>query len=153
MIKTYSEIYILLKNKKSIDNLYLTKNFLWKEVLVNQTELPSLIVLQNLFKITTVLQKYRDTIFKNRTIKITSGWRSINYNLKIGGAKKSKHIEGKALDFIVEDLTPKQVQKLLDPIFLGQLEYAPSWSHISKGPLLRFDDKNRVYKVGEYFNK
>jgi hypothetical protein len=57
-----------------------------------------------------------------------------------------------ALDFVVANMTPKQVQKILDPIHRGGLEYAPTWTHIDIRPIkIRFDAMGKVYKAGEYF--
>lgn len=111
-----------------------TSAFLWTELLVNQTEIPDLQVLENLLKIATLLQKYRDTLFKGAYVTITSGWRSLTYNKKIGGAAQSFHIKGMALDFTVSGLSPTEVQKMLDPIHKGGLEYASTWTHIDIRP-------------------
>lgn len=120
---------------KGLDkDFYCTENFAWHELLKNQTELPSLAVLNSLYKIAVILQKYRDTIFGHAPITITSGWRSESYNKKIGGAKNSYHVKGMALDFVVTGFTPQQVQKLLDPVFIGGMEYAPTWTHLDTRP-------------------
>jgi len=107
---------------------------LWAELLVNQTEIPSLQVLENLLKVAALLQKYKDTLFKGAPVTITSGWRSFNYNKKIGGAPQSYHVKGMALDFTVSGISPAEVQKILDPVHKGGLEYAPTWTHIDIRP-------------------
>ncbi|MCT4593195.1 MAG: D-Ala-D-Ala carboxypeptidase family metallohydrolase [Anaeromicrobium sp.] len=43
------------------------------------------------------LQKFRE--WYGRTMKINSGYRTTTYNSKIGGAPKSKHMQGIATDF------------------------------------------------------
>ncbi len=125
-------------------NLLATKNFRWKELLINQTEVPSLAVITNLFKTACLLQKYRDLILEKSPIIITSGWRSEKYNKKIGGAANSYHIQGMALDFVCTNLSPQEVQKRLNPVHYGGLEFAPTWTHIDiRKERVRFDIKGK----------
>lgn len=113
---------------------YVTANFSWKEVLVRQLEWPELTVLENLLKVTQVIQKYRNTVFKNHPVRITSGWRSAKYNKRIGGAQRSYHVKGMALDFQVSGFTPAEVQEILNPMHKGGLEFAQAWTHIDIRP-------------------
>jgi len=139
MINTPERVLVLL-NKESRDLGYCTPNFCWTELLIKQTEIPSLGVLKNLKTIATTLEGYRNKYFKNKPITITSGWRSVSYNGKLGGAPHSYHCKGLALDFVVAEFTPKQVQKVLDPIHGGGMEYAPTWTHIdARGHKARFN--------------
>lgn len=134
--------------------LLATDNFRWDEVLRNQTEIPSLEVLNNLLSITKVLQRYRASLFNNKSITITSGWRSLNYNQKTPGASpRSYHIKGLALDFKVAGLTPLEVQRKLDFVHNGGLEFAPTWTHIDLGTKRRFDNKNNPYKDIKEFER
>ena len=52
--------------------------------------------------------------FFNAPIKINSGYRSPNYNKKVGGAKNSQHLKGKAADIVVKGFTPKQVADAIE---------------------------------------
>lgn len=73
----------------------------------------------NLYTLADVLQQLRKSVFKNKPIVISSqgGWRDRTTQLgliKKGlGAKKSQHELGKAVDFNVVGLNPKEVQLLL----------------------------------------
>lgn len=117
------------------------KNISWNEFLINQHEKPSFEILKNLYNVAVKLQNYRSTIFQNRSILITSGWRSALYNKKIGGSKNSFHKVGLAVDFNVKGLSPQDVQSRLDKIHIGGLEYAPTWTHIDlRGYKARFND-------------
>jgi len=58
------------------------------------------------------LQMFRYVI--GRPIIITSGYRCPEHNRAVGGAPKSKHMEGIAADIRVEGMTPKQVAELAD---------------------------------------
>jgi hypothetical protein len=121
---------------------YCTTHFSWNELLGNldaQGEIPQIQVLENLIRIASVLEIYREKCFKGNPIIITSGWRSKSYNRTIGGATASYHIIGLALDFNVKGFTPKQVQEILDSIHAGGMEYAPTWTHIDlRGYKARF---------------
>lgn len=113
----------------------ISKNFTYGEVLIHQTDVPTLDILKNLQKTCFTLNKYRDTLFGGNKIKITSGWRSPRYNkqLRDKGYKtaiNSFHIKGMALDFIVDTFDPKEVYEILDKVHLGGLENAPTWTHI-----------------------
>ena len=140
MIKTPLDIGNFIKDKdiKYIPNdWHITEDFTWNEFLIKQTEKPNLRILLNLKIIADVLQRHRGILKK--PITITSGWRSESYNKKIGGAANSYHVQGLAVDFVVKDYTPQEVQKRLDPIHNGGMEYAPTWTHIdARGKKARF---------------
>ena len=149
MIITAEQFY----SYKGAKTPWVTKNFMWSELLTKQTEKPSLKVLKNLEIVAKKLQILRDSVFGGRSVTITSGWRSSAYNIKLGGAKQSYHVDGMALDFVVEGLVPKQVQKILDGIWNGGLEFAGTWTHIDTRPYIaRFDEHNKVYVKGQYFS-
>ncbi len=47
--------------------------------------------------------------FNNKPIKILSGYRTLSHNLKIGGAKNSQHMEGRAVDIQIQDVPARKV--------------------------------------------
>lgn len=47
----------------------------------------------------------------NKRVKIKSGYRCVSHNKAIGGAPKSRHIVGDAVDFIVREVPTKEVYK------------------------------------------
>ena len=47
--------------------------------------------------------------FWGRPVKILSGYRTQEYNTKIGGAPKSQHKEGRASDIQIDGISPKEV--------------------------------------------
>lgn len=49
----------------------------------------------------------------NKPITITSGYRTPEYNAKIGGVKNSQHTKGTAADIKVSNVPAKEVQKYL----------------------------------------
>jgi len=123
-----------------------TKHFDFEELLINQTEKPSIEILHNLKKVAQFLEVYREKIFKNQPIKITSGWRSPEYNKKIGGAENSMHCKGLAVDFLAPaGFTVRRCYELLDIAHQGGLERANTWVHIDLRPtVIRFDNNNKI---------
>ena len=65
-----------------------------------------------------VLQDVRDHF--NAAILITSGCRCKRYNTAIHGAKKSKHMEGRAADIQVAGISPSEVQAYLISKYKGR---------------------------------
>lgn len=49
----------------------------------------------------------------NKPVNVTSGYRTPEYNTKIGGVKNSQHTKGKAADIKVSGIPAKEVQKYL----------------------------------------
>lgn len=47
----------------------------------------------------------------NKRVKIKSGYRCPKHNKQVGGAPKSRHIVGDAADFVVREVTTKEVFK------------------------------------------
>lgn len=159
-IVTPEEIFNIINQKGyPLDkDLYCTDNFAWYELLVSQTELPTLLITNNLKSIATVLQSYRNTIFGNRPIVITSGWRSPGYNKmlqKIGynAANKSQHCLGTALDFKVIGIDCNVAYNMLDKVHFGGVEKTGgNWNHIdNRGKNIRFNSKNKI--MPDHYNK
>lgn len=75
-------------------------------------------------------------LLDSRPLYITSWFRSYALNLAIGGANKSQHANGEAVDFYCPGFgTPRQIalelQKHKDVIQYDQLILEPTWVHIS----------------------
>ena len=114
--------------------------FVWKEVLwLSRWELAAFPdeekISWNLVKITRKLDIIRRDL--GRSVRITSGWRPPKYNKEIGGALKSYHMRGMALDFQVANMTTVDVRKILFPR-LGELglrmeKHWGDWMHIDTG--------------------
>lgn len=93
--------------------VYCTENLLWAELLVNQDQVPSLLVLENLACVASRLQAFRDTVLGGSQVIVTSAWRTPDHNKSIGGAPLSKHVLGCAIDFCAVKMPPSKVQFLL----------------------------------------
>ena len=62
------------------------------------------------------LEKLREAI-GGKPIKVTSGYRSPDYNKRVGGAVKSQHLSGMAADIMVEGMSAKQIAEVAKGIF------------------------------------
>ena len=64
-----------------------------------------------------ILEEVRQHFMK--PVTITSGCRCANHNYRIGGAKDSQHIYGRAADIQVKDTPPEKVYEFIDGRFQG----------------------------------
>jgi uncharacterized protein YcbK (DUF882 family) len=91
------------------ENQMLTKNFSKAEVscrCCGKTEMQP--------EFMAVLQKLRDIV--KFPLVITSGYRCIKHNKKVGGALTSKHLQGRAVDIDTTGLTAHQRKTLIEAI-------------------------------------
>ena len=128
------------------NNVYVTENFTWNEVLrtdARNIDMPSRQVLENLKTSANVLQNYRNKVGK--AITITSSWRTPTEQKALINAYKEKkaqnkpvgrpsetslHMEGLALDFIVDGVKPLSVYEHFDKTLMGELEKSPIYTHV-----------------------
>lgn len=111
----------------------LTKNFSLEEFKCKDgSDMPNN-VLSNITELAKNLQVLRDTL--NKSIKITSGYRSPEHNAKIKGAKNSQHVKGTAADIKISGMTPKEVALVIERLIesgkmkQGGIGIYPSWIH------------------------
>lgn len=81
-----------------------------------------------------LLQAVRDHF--GRPVTITSGLRCRKHNTRAGGAPASYHITGKAADFVVRDVRPREVYRWLAAEVAGRygvMEYK-GWVHVDVRP-------------------
>ena len=65
-----------------------------------------------------VLQDIRDHF--NRPVTITSGYRTMTHNKKVGGSPKSQHLYGTAADIQVKDTPPEFVAQYAETLLAGR---------------------------------
>ena len=101
--------------------MVLTKNFNSSEFACKDgTSVPSAL-LSNLQVLAENLQVLRDDLAA--PITISSGYRTISHNRKIGGAKNSYHLRALAADIVVKGYTSDQVyKKILQLIKNGKMK-------------------------------
>ena len=92
----------------------MTNNFSLKEFESRDgSKMPSNVYL-NIVKLVGQLQFLRD--YTGRAITVNSGYRSPEYNAKIGGVKNSQHLLGKAADITIEGLKPAEVYRIINEL-------------------------------------
>lgn len=79
------------------------------------------------------LQKLRDSICK--PIIINSGYRTESYNKKVGGAKKSYHMQGKAVDIRVNGMKPKEIAKIAEKKGFTGIGIYKNFTHLDIRPV------------------
>lgn len=107
-------------------------NFTWAEATKNGQRIPvNKSVVDRVLSIADVMQEVRE-VLGCRPIMVTSWYRDPVTNRRVGGASRSQHIGGGALDFKVKGLHPSEVQRQLDPWWgsRGGLASASTFTHI-----------------------
>jgi len=75
-----------------------------------------------------------------KPIKISSGYRTLNYNRKIGGAQASQHMQGRAADIFIPGVNPSALYNRIKSlhsqglIILGGIGSYPTFTHIDTRP-------------------
>lgn len=132
----------------------LSKNFTLEEFLISQTATrhgidmtPSDFVKHNLEELcVTCLQPLRDEVGVG--IYISSGFRPLELNGRIGGSKTSAHITGSASDFRVTNQTPFETATLIVEMglpFDQVIQEFGRWVHLGIADILR-GEKLTAYK-------
>lgn len=131
------------------DNWYITENFKWREVFVNEMKsdgVPTLEVFNNAYELAKVLQQARTKIGK--AFNVHCWVRQIPHNKRAGStAERSPHINGRAIDFDVTGMTPAAVRaKLLTLNLPIRIEAnTPTWIHIDVGNSYTNDYKYGIF--------
>lgn len=99
----------------------LTENFKLKEFDCRDgSEMPPH-VFKNVVSLSVALQEIRDCV--GYPIKITSAYRSLEYNKIIGSKDTSQHVLGKAADLQVKELIPIELYETIEALI--EMEYIP----------------------------
>ena len=89
----------------------ITKNFALSEFRCKDgTDVPD-DLMDNVQLLCENLQVLRDHIGK--PIRVISGYRSPKYNRRIGGARRSQHMQAKAADIKVTGMSPAEVKEVI----------------------------------------
>lgn len=107
-------------------------NFSWAEATKGGTRIPvNKKIVQNILRIADTMEEIR-SLFGDRPITITSWYRDPVSNRRVGGASRSQHLTGGAVDFVIAGVHPSEVQRRLDPWWgsRGGLASASSFTHI-----------------------
>jgi hypothetical protein len=107
-------------------------NFSWAEATKNGTRLPvNKSVVDGIIKIAKGMQEVR-AYLGNQPITVNSWYRDPVTNRRIGGAPQSRHLSGDAVDFVVQGISPREVNRRLESFWgnRGGLASASVFTHI-----------------------
>ncbi|WP_053954675.1 YcbK family protein [Inediibacterium massiliense] len=107
-----------------MNNVYISKNFKLKEFECRDGS--HLVKVDE--KLIILLQILRDRVQK--PIIITSGFRTEKYNQRVGGAKKSQHLLGRAADIKVPGVYPDEVAKIAKEIGFKGIGVYKNFTHV-----------------------
>ncbi len=105
-------------------SMKLSKNFTLKEFACRDG---SEIIMVD-YELIDLLQQLRDTLGKS--VRITSGYRTVTYNKECGGISTSHHLTGKASDIKVSGMTPLELAKAADRIGFKGIGVYPTFTHV-----------------------
>ncbi|OKH16916.1 D-Ala-D-Ala carboxypeptidase family metallohydrolase [[Limnothrix rosea] IAM M-220] len=111
-------------------------SFTWLEATHGGKRLPtSQATVDAIIRIARLAQQARDRL--GRPMIVTSWYRPPAINRAVGGASRSRHIVGDAIDFVVSGLSGNQIYWTLDPWWpggLGRYRSFPNLGHIDARP-------------------
>lgn len=91
-------------------------------------------LLNNAYEVLKNLQVLRDHVGK--PCKIISGYRSPERNKAVGGATKSQHMEGNAVDIKIDGLTGHQIADIVEKLIKE--------GKMKEGGVGRYGDKDKI---------
>ncbi|MDJ0707170.1 MAG: D-Ala-D-Ala carboxypeptidase family metallohydrolase [Leptolyngbyaceae cyanobacterium MO_188.B28] len=116
-------------------------HFTWAEATKNGSRIPvNKNVVYGIIRIARVMEEVRK-ILGNRPISVNSWYRDPVTNRRVGGASRSRHLTGDAVDFVVAGIHPYDVYERLSPWWgsRGGLASARVFTHIdARGHYVRW---------------
>ncbi len=100
--------------KKGNRSSSLTKNFTLKEFACKCGAAVPDKYYNNVKTLAENLQVLRDHFNGARRIKVNSGYRTPDYNKRVGGSPKSQHLLAKAADIEIDGYTTKEVAEIIE---------------------------------------
>lgn len=128
------------KNNGAIPDTKITKNISWKEMLghdnTNSQRKSEVTVniLSNVYYTAQTLQSFLNTYYPGKTVRITSGWRSVANNRNCKGHPRSKHLWGLAVDFAVNGVSSSDTIKKLATGWNGYIQQYKTFCHAQLNP-------------------
>ena len=105
-------------------------HFTWGEATKGGSRIPvNSSISRNIVKMAKRMEEVRAKV-GNRSISVTSWYRPPAVNRAVGGASRSTHLSGHGVDFNVSGLSPRSVQRILDPWWSGGLGYGRTFTHL-----------------------
>ena len=105
-------------------------NFNWAEATKNGSRIPrTKAEVDNILALAKPLQQAREQL--GRPFRVTSWYRPEPFNSRVGGARRSQHLGGRAADLVVSGMNGRQVARELIAWWPGGVgTYAGNRSHI-----------------------
>jgi len=105
-------------------------NFNWAEATKNGSRIPrTKAEVDNILALAKPLQQAREQL--GRSFRVTSWYRPEPYNSRVGGARRSQHLGGRAADLVVSGMNGRQVARELIAWWPGGVgTYAGNRAHI-----------------------
>lgn len=96
------------------------------------------------------LQPLRDHF--GASVKINSGYRTESHNVKVGGAKSSYHMQGRAFDIVVEGYTPLEVARYAQTLGIRGIIQYNGFVHVDSRTDRYWarDDNGKICKVSGF---
>ncbi|WP_204104565.1 MULTISPECIES: D-Ala-D-Ala carboxypeptidase family metallohydrolase [Spirulina sp. CCY15215] len=105
-------------------------NFTWDEATKGGSRIPeNANITNNIVSMAGKMQSVREKL-GDRSISVTSWYRPPAINRAVGGARNSTHLQGYGVDFNAAGLSPREVQRILDPWWSGGLGYGRTFTHL-----------------------
>jgi hypothetical protein len=121
----------------------LTKNFKSEEFGCNGKDLPKNLI-KNCTRVAEVLEVIRE--FFQKPVIISSGYRTLSHNKKIGGKENSKHLKALAADFRINGVKHDRISKAIAFLTgigkLKQIEYTYFNEERNFTHIQLYDNKN-----------
>ena len=114
------------------DPILTNGNFSWAEATKNGNRIPvDETVVNGILQIAEAMEEVRDYL-GGRPITVNSWYRDPASNRKAGGASRSRHLSGDAVDFVVQGIAPPDVNRKLEPWWRdrGGLASASVFTHL-----------------------
>ena len=118
-----------------IPDAKITTNIFWKEMIGNSNTNEerknecTKEVLTNVYNTARQLQKIHDLYWQGRPLIISSGWRSFRNNKSCGGNIRSRHLQGKAVDFHLGLPSIKSDFSTMSKYWKGFVLFEGTWIH------------------------
>lgn len=107
-------------------------HFSWAEATKNGTRIPvSANVVDGILKVAEAMEEVRDYM-GGRSITINSWYRDPASNRQAGGATRSRHLSGDAVDFVIDGIHPNEAHRRLEPWWgsRGGIASASCFTHL-----------------------